>query len=317
MKKRLLDFLVCPSCLPACRALKGIDITFVGDDIITGILVCTKCGKRYHIEDGIAYLTPDPLWKPFSQDKYETHLGLSSYLWSHYYDLMGEKPVVNTGGVAYAKWAELIDGERSGICLDIGCAVGRFALEMTQKCDFVVGIDLSVTFIKAARELIREGLIRARVVQEGDIISEQDVCLASTWHASQVEFIVADCLRLPFHENIFHVVTSLNVIDKVSSPRIHLKELSRVAKSKGAQCIVADPFSWSPDVAPRDEWLGGRTEGMFAGYGIDNVRKLMEGVRGIVSPPWHVECQSHRPWIIRNHRNHFEYIISHYVKAKR
>ncbi|SFM64787.1 class I SAM-dependent methyltransferase [Thermodesulforhabdus norvegica] len=316
MKEALLEYLVCPSCLPEEYELKAQDLVRERGEIERGSLICSRCGRNFRIEEGIAYLTPDPDWKPSPQNKYETLHGLSSYLWSHYHDLMGEKPVINTGSLPYSAWADMVT-EAGGMCLDIGCAVGRFALEVSRKCDFVVGIDLSVTFIKAARRLARDGRLRAKLVQEGNMVTEREIILPGEWSPERAEFIVADCLRLPFRSNMFRVVTSLNVIDKVPSPLAHMKELNRVAKLRDAECLVADPFSWSPDVAPPDEWLGGKSDGLFAGYGIDNVRKVLEGVHEVISPPWRVEHQSHQPWIIRNHRNHYEYIISYYVKARR
>lgn len=316
MKELLLEYLVCPSCLPEEYGLSPRDLVKEGDDITWGLLFCPRCGNNYRVEEGIAYLTPDPYWKPSPQNKYETLYGLSSYLWSHYHDLIGERGVIDAGGLPYSAWADMINGN-CGMCLDIGCAVGRFALEVSQKFDLVVGIDLSVTFIRAARALAGKGRIRAQLVQEGNIIADKEIALPDGWRPERVEFIVADCLRLPFRSDLFHAVTSLNVVDKVPSPLGHLKELNRVARLRGAECIVADPFSWSSDVAPPDEWLGGKTSGLFAGYGIDNIRKLLEGVHEFISPPWRVEQQSHRPWVIRNHRNHYEYIISHYVKARR
>ena len=59
---------------------------------------------------------------------------VSSYLWSHYADLLGDEEA--TG--AYSEWAALLAPE-GGMGLDAGCAVGRFTFELSRKCDLVVG----------------------------------------------------------------------------------------------------------------------------------------------------------------------------------
>jgi hypothetical protein len=84
-----------------------------------------------------------------------------------------------------------------------------------------------------------------------------------------------------------------------------------------AQFLFSDPFSWSTEVAPPGDWLGGTPDGPYAGRGRDNVIALLEGRLGALSPPWQVE--SHGPiwWKIRTHSNHFEMIRSCYIKARR
>ena len=59
---------------------------------------------------------------------------VSSYLWSHYGDILGDPEASS----AYAEWAGLMNGG-AGMALDIGSAVGRFAFEMSRTRDFVVG----------------------------------------------------------------------------------------------------------------------------------------------------------------------------------
>ena len=55
MKESSLDILCCPSCrgdLELKSAKKN------ADEIIEGVLVCTKCGKKYPIKGGIVDLVP-------------------------------------------------------------------------------------------------------------------------------------------------------------------------------------------------------------------------------------------------------------------
>ena len=110
------------------------------------------------------------------------------------------------------------------------------------------------------------------------------------------------------------VRTSTPLIDKLPDPLRHLQELNRVTTVVDAQALIADPWSWSTDIAPKSAWLGGVPEGPFAGHGHMNLRRLLE--TGL-EPAWQVIDEGTVPWTIRNHRNHFERIHSDYLLATR
>ena len=137
MKKRVTDILICPVCLPKEITLDTNIKKEDRGDIIMGELVCMGCGKVYPVKDGIAFLNPAYEEYIPESNRYETSPVVSSYLWSHYGDLLGDEQASD----AYTQWAGLMTGD-SGICLDIGSAVGRFSFEMSIKKDFGLTIGL-------------------------------------------------------------------------------------------------------------------------------------------------------------------------------
>lgn len=312
MKKILKELLICPFCLPEEIPLKLEIKREEAEDVISGFLNCKKCGKNYIIDDGIAILIKDSNFSLDRNNKYEKPKVLSSYLWSHYGDWLNDMEWLP----AYPGWIKLIQKSK-GISLDIGCAVGRFTLEMTEKSDFSIGFDLSLSFIKTARELIKKGNITFELTEEGNITSTVEIKLPEQIKHNNLDFIVADALNIPFPKGIFTKVASLNVLDKVTYPMRHLKEMNRVSALRESQILISDPFSWSEEVADIREWLGGKTEGEFIGFGHDNVAKILEGYRNYINPPWKVTDKGKVSWKIRNHRNHSELIKSLYVKAIR
>jgi SAM-dependent methyltransferase len=217
---------------------------------------------------------------------------------------------------AYLEWANHIDSS-SGLSLDAGCAVGRFTFEMAKKSELAVGIDSSHTFIRTARELMNHRRLQVSLVEEGELMGGGTIHLPETWSDSKVEFVVGDIQALPFRANLFASIASLNLVDKVPFPLLHLKEMNRVAKESGAQFLFSDPFSWSSDIARKEDWLGGMSRGRFSGRGIENIRSLLSGEKGELLPPWKIEDQGHIWWKIRNHLNHFELIRSCFIKATR
>lgn len=312
MKKALLEVLACPLCLPEEHRLKENIRMQRKDDMIEGYLNCPKCGSAYPIRDGIAFLEPLHSGEGKLDSKYETIPVLSSYLWSHYGDLLQDPEACP----AYTEWAGLVQSG-PGICIDIGSAVGRFSFEMSKKCDFVIGIDKSASFIRAARELMILRRKPVSLIQEGLLTREVTLDLPEEWDGANVEFIIGDAQALPFRSGAFSVSASLNLIDKVPFPMKHLKEMNRVAKATGAQLLFSDPFSWSKDVAKEEDWLGGKTTGTYAGKGIENIIDLLRGRKRQLLPEWKIEKHGHVWWKIRTHCNHFELIRSCFVKASR
>lgn len=312
MKSSLIDILVCPFCLPEERRLKEKIYDEDLGDIISGELICEYCGRVYPVHDGISFLQPEHPDEKRPGNRYETGPLLSSYLWSHYSDMLNEED----GHDAYIRWAGHMD-KTPGKCLDIGCAVGRFAFEMSRKSEFVIGIDNSISFVKAARDLMINHRRKIPLVEEGNIIKEETLVLPEEWALSNVEFIVADALALPFCSGAFSAISSLNIIDKIPVPMKHLMELNRTAREKGAQFLFSDPFSWSKDSAEEEEWLGGKVEDPYSGKGMDNIIAILKGLKGNISPGWTIEKQGHVWWKIRAHNNYYELIRSCFLKAAR
>jgi uncharacterized protein YbaR (Trm112 family) len=312
VKKVLLDLLVCPTCLPAEHPLHADIVKEMEEDILSGSLICPQCGRIYPIRDGLAFLDPRAEDKARGRSKYETLEVLSSYLWSHYGDIMGEAEALP----AYAEWAGLIENH-AGFSLDIGSATGRFTFELSRNSDFVIGVDNSVAFAQTARELMLQRHLEVILRQEGSLHRQTTVRLPEDWDSSKVEFLIADAQALPFRGQSFAVLASLNLLDKVARPLQHLREVNRVASHTQAQLLCSDPFSWSREVASQEDWLGGTDAGPFAGQGLDNVMALLQGGRDLLLPPWRISDQGHVWWKIRTHRNHFELIRSCFVKAER
>jgi uncharacterized protein YbaR (Trm112 family) len=319
LKKRLLDILICPACLP--RESRLVCETGTGseqDEIYSGTLRCPVCRSTYPIHEGTATLLSESAPPRPSPSRYETPPLLSAYLWSHYADLFGDREA-NT---AYGSWAEMIP-EGSGFCLDAGCSVGRFSFEMTRKGFFVVGIDSSPPFIHAARRLMLDRRLDFFLPEEGILHEEKSIFLPEEWRGENVEFMVADAQRLPFPSALFSSLASPNLLDKLPFPLIHLREMNRVAQPTSARFLFSDPFSWSAEVTGEENWLGGTDRGPFAGRGLDNVISILRGDKGDLSPhgdftpPWDIRSRGKVWWTIRNHLNHFERIRSCFVLAER
>ncbi len=313
MNDHLLQHLICPICLPTEIALDCTVRDKQDTDIISATLHCSGCNSTFPIDDGVAFLDPakTELENP-TENKYEQDTVVSSYLWSHYGDLLGDE----NWSDAYPHWSRQIQ-TTSGLGLDLGAAVGRFTFELAGKCDFAVGLDNSLAFIDTARKLMQNKKINVQLKEEGHLCRTETIHIPDSWQRENMDFIVADALRLPFRTDAASITTSLNLIDKLPHPLQHLQEMNRVSQQEDAQCLLSDPFSWSEEAAAADEWLGGKKEGDFTGFGLDTVQEIFTRGTHNIMPPWQEEARSHVWWKIRTHRNHYELIRSCYLKAKR
>jgi SAM-dependent methyltransferase len=313
MNTLLADLLICPACLPKEYPLKTVTYQAEGNEIISGNLCCNACNCTYPIDEGVGCLLPGAVNRSNQRaNRYEKEHVISSYLWSHYSDIFD----ISNSHDAYQTWSSQII-KNSCLALDAGCAAGRFTFELGQKSQFAIGVDLSYTFIRLVRKLLKRRYLDFDLITEGVLKEKKTIKLPDNFISSNVEFIVADVTALPFARNAFLMISSLNMIDKVSKPIEHLYEINRIAKNSNAFFLFSDPFSWSEDIATKETWLGGKKQGLYSGKGIDNIRLIMEKKDKHMSFPWHMTKKGSVLWKIRNHCNHYEFITSEYLSFAR
>lgn len=312
MKRFILPYLICPACIPREHQLILSADSESDGDIVTGILTCQVCKRRFPIQEGIAHLLPNPGSEPSGgQLRYEEGGMSDRYLWSHYADLLGVQDAVTLSA-----WSEHL-ATQSSASLDAGCSVGRVTFELANRSTWAIGCDLSLNFIKTARRLAQGRHITFSLPLEGNLREVFSLELPGSWRTDNLEFIVADVLQMPFAKGSFQQTASLNVLDRVNYPLAHLFEMNRVTREQEASFLFASPFSWGVGNAPENKWLGGKMMGSYSGKGLDNVRSLLEGLDRILVPPWKISQSGNVEWKMRSHSNHHELIRSQFLVAKR
>ena len=90
--------------------------------------------------------------------------------------------------------------------LDVGCGGGLLSNELAKQGFLVTGID----------------------------ISPDSLCIAEAFDETQsVKYQVADAFKLPFEDESFDVITSMDFLEHVESPAQVIKEISRVLRPRG------------------------------------------------------------------------------------
>ncbi len=108
--------------------------------------------------------------------------------------------------------------------LDVGCGLGGIALAVAQVADVksVVALDINRNFLKTALDLTQKKGLRE--------------------HAF---FVMGDAQQLPFQDQIFDSILSVDVVEHVKRPFSSLKEANRVLKNDKSMYISFLPF-WGP-----------------------------------------------------------------------
>ena len=86
---------------------------------------------------------------------------------------------------------------RQGVALDVGCAVGGASFELTRHFRDVVGVDLSASFIAAAKVLKERGRLTYKSLAEGETYVTKEARVNPKIDRTRVEFREGDACALP------------------------------------------------------------------------------------------------------------------------
>jgi SAM-dependent methyltransferase/uncharacterized protein YbaR (Trm112 family) len=229
------------------------------NDCKEGMLICNSCSQRYPIIEGVAIIVQNFVeycsdrmitfgkWllevessklksylidiakniekKDTVNNRYENEgLYYQSYNWLHNENFESDKFLhllrwkIKPSDI-YKKLASNVIFNPEGIALDLGCALGLSTFEIAKKYAFVIGTDTSFSFIKEARKKSKEIGI------------------------TNIEFIVADILYLPFKNQKFDLIFGLNVIEFVPITKL-LEAIYNILKPHST-FIITSPYDYN------------------------------------------------------------------------
>ena len=220
MKKSLLRILICPGC-KGKLSLKGSGLR--SDEVKSGYLVCSVCGREYEIRDGIPCLLSEPSQLP-KQDFVEKHCEVRNANISYYdqaadiyeddVDQSGHQSPFNQSRIDKII-QKLSQKAGNDYFLDLGCGTGNM-LKFGQKYyRRAIGVDISFNMLKIAQN---KGL----------------------------EVIQGDILTLPFVPNLFNTVSIFSVLHHLYNYQPTLQEIYRVLRTSGY--LYTD---WDPNRPPK------------------------------------------------------------------
>lgn len=348
---RILHFEKLTPLCPVCRAAgveSLIEIRQVlkqdGDIIKEALLACknSSCLSEYPVIDGIPVIVPNlrsyisqnvlpVLGRDDLSDRMESLLGdccgpgsafdarrqyLSTYAYDHYGDLDDEKsrhPSAPPGSIVklLRRGASSPAERPGGPVIDLGCAVGRAAFELAAMTgETVLGVDLNFAMLKTAAKILATGNV-SYPLRRGGLVFQRRSFSVEFQQAALCDFWVCDASALPFPDQAFSMAASLNVLDCVSSPYEHLKEIARILMPQ-APAVLSTPYDWSANATPVEAWLGGhsqRSEHQGASPAV--VRSLLAGGgHSNAISNLKLITEEDFPWTLRLHdRSFVEYLV--------
>lgn len=137
--------------------------------------------------------------------------------------------------------------------LDLGCAVGRSAFEMTRHCGHVTGIDFSHAFIRAAEALRMGGALPYERLEEASQRSPLVARKPADIDTSNLVFQQGDAMNLPADLGSFDHVHAANLLCRLTEPLRLIDRLPDLVKP-GGELVLATPCTWLEEFTPPGNW---------------------------------------------------------------
>ncbi len=234
---------------------------------------------------------------------YETDQLVTQYIEFHFGDpALG---VPNFPRACVERTMPHVAADRRDRCLDIGCSVGRSALELARYFRHVDAIDFSARFIQSGVRLQQGGEVLYEVPTEGEITVSRSVSLDRLGlgeTAARVNFMQGDACNLKEIFTHYDLVFAGNLIDRLYEPLLFLESI-RSRLRPGGVLVITSPYTWLEDYTPKAKWLGGIRE---AGEPLTT----FAGLERALSPHFEFIHREDIPFVIRETARKHQHTIA-------
>ena len=198
---------------------------------------------------------------------YETDQLVTQYLDFHYYDAASGDVADPLGVPNFPKACveatmRHMPPQRRERCLDVGCSVGRSALEFARFFGHVDAIDFSARFIQAGVRLQHGDEVLYEIPTEGELTVGRAISLDRIGLADvgrRVNFMQGDACNLKELFTDYDLVFAGNLIDRLYDPALFLDTIAGRLRPEGV-LVITSPYTWLEEYTQKAKWVGGRRE---------------------------------------------------------
>ena len=142
--------------------------------------------------------------------------------------------------------------------LDLGCAVGRSAFEMSRLAGEVVAIDYSHSFVEAGIDMQKRGRCQVSRLTEGSLLESVDVHAPADARPECISFEQGDAMNLRADLGDFDRVLAANLLCRLRDPSLLIARLPTLVRA-GGELVLTTPCTWLEEFTPRNHWPPGKT----------------------------------------------------------
>ncbi len=255
---------------------------------------------------------------PAQDNKYEQDAVLNQYLLFHWGSEEEQRDSDITASVGHPQTAPFMStladlvveyADRRDAVLDLGCAVGRASFELARYFQRVVGVDLSERFIQAAQTLQDRGALPYQRLDTGTFSTPLTAVVDRAIDRSRLRFMAADAATLraarvdsllPASRPAFDAVLLSNLLCRLPDPVACLAQFvgENSLLADNGILVIASPHSWMTQYTGSERFL--------AAPDSESALALL----GSHLPGFSLVHQRDLPFMIREHRRKYEYVIS-------
>ena len=246
--------------------------------------------------------------------KYETTELVDQYLLFHWGTEEEQRDEIITDRIGHPghmnlmeRTVELMNEHTTGRknALDLGCAVGRTTFDLGRTFGKVTGLDFSQAFIDAANHLKSEDKIEYKRLETGKFTTTLTATVPTEIDKTKIDFVVGDAMGLSDIPTLaaqgpYDAILLSNLMCRLTNPNSCLAQFANndIYIKKGGILVFASPNTWMEQYTDPDSFLDG----------LSNEATLAK--LGALLPGFTMLHEEDLPFMIREHRRKYEYIVS-------
>jgi putative 4-mercaptohistidine N1-methyltranferase len=200
-----------------------------------------------------------------------------------------------------ARIVERFSSGEVGRALDLGCAVGRSAFEMSRTAAEVVAIDYSQVFVDAGKAMQGAGRCEVSRLEEGRRRESIVVVAPAGARPERIAFEQGDAMNLRAELGSFDRVLAANLLCRLPEPARLLGRLPELV-IPGGELILTTPCTWLEEFTPQDDWPQGAT---------------LPWLKGELGAHFELLEEHDEPFLIRETARKFQWTVSLLTKWRR